>query len=121
MNELNVRNELAKTAFIATLDTLDVQRKFDSFASEVSRANSAESCTKNIATITDLPHSICGQSDIRGGKKKHRWLQNGKPWFDQECKEQHAELQKLGKMASREPKDSLIRKMLHEKKKSFKS
>ncbi len=114
-----VWNDEAKSAFIANLDTFDVQNKFDEFTLELSAANSVSSCSENIAVLTDLMNSICDLSAIRKKTRNNKKPLNCKLWFDKECKEKRTELQKLGKMASHEPKDSLIREELYKNKKSF--
>ena len=113
-------NSNARTHFVNTVNTQKMKAVFSEETAKMMEINSKQSCISSVNVLTDLLKSVCKFSGLTMKKQNSKQRQRKKPWFDQECHEQKHELILLGKRASRDNKESELRKELCLKRKRFK-
>ena len=114
-------NENIKQAFIANLNSPITQQLFAEVNSKILETSNKESCTSNTQLITNLLISAVKQSGAKTkGTSRNRFPRH-KAWFDSDCNVKKTQILNLGKSVSREPKNSSLRTMLYDKKRTFKN
>ncbi len=106
--------------YIANLKSEINQQIFTEIDSKIFANSSKNLCSKNVKLITDMLNSIMKQSGAKTKRASQNCSPNHKTWFDNSCKEAKSEITRLGKLVSREPKNSSLRTTLFEKKKEVK-